>query len=136
MKLRKPYDFLIAVTNYQIGGETIASTVSLLLPWFEVVTGACLLVGILLSGAFGMVALFGIVFTGIQLLALARGLEIGCGCFGSLEQEDKIGAMSIARALVLLVLGFAGLIALHRVRSMPPSILFRKAKPTLSPVTI
>ncbi len=59
------------------------NVVALTLPWVELLTGLCLVLGIGTPGA-GLVAS---ALAGTYMIAMAsalgRGLDIGCGCFGA-----------------------------------------------------
>jgi len=70
------------------------------LPFVEVALGLYLAVGLLIRPA----ALFGcflmVVFVAAMAQALARGLTLDCGCFGSLAQH-KIGVWTILRDAAL-----------------------------------
>ena len=51
------------------------------LPWLEIICGAILVVGWRVRGAAVVIALLNVVFIVALLSALARGLDIDCGCF-------------------------------------------------------
>lgn len=69
--------------------DRYSHTIANLVPWFEVVSGALLLAGpwrrearIILFTMLG-------VFTIAKVAAVARGLNIECGCFGQIEFLSK-----------------------------------------------
>jgi putative oxidoreductase len=99
LKILDPARFASAVGNYRLASHELINIIAILVPWIETVAGFCVLVGIWLRPG----ALIVTVMTGIFLLviasALARGLNIECGCFGTIGGR-KIGLQS-------LVIGFA-----------------------------
>ncbi len=101
-KIRQPYDFLSSVYQYELLGPKLGMVVAMVLPWFELLVGICLLGGIFVSGALLAVAAMGAVFTYGISMALYRGLDIACGCFGALG-GDKINYLTLARAVFILL---------------------------------
>ena len=99
LKILDPARFASAVGNYRLASHELINIIAILVPWIETVAGLCVLAGIWLRPS----ALIVTVMTGIFLLviasALARGLNIECGCFGTIGGR-KIGLQS-------LVIGFA-----------------------------
>jgi putative oxidoreductase len=91
-RLFDPQPFADAIDDYRILPTGAVDLVAVTLPWIEFLTGLCLLIGVATPGA-GLVAA---TLAGTYLLAiasaLARGLEIGCGCFadggGTLAWRD------------------------------------------------
>lgn len=82
LKIPDPAENVRAVRAYQLLPESIVPTVGHALPIFEILIGACLLLGLLtrLNGAASGVLLLAFI-VGIAT-AWARGLSIECGCFG------------------------------------------------------
>ena len=84
-----------------IGSENLFAIVT---PWIELIAGLSLVLGIRArSGAWFAVALMTIFTVGV-LQAMARGLDISCGCFGT-ATVMKVGSRKLIENLVLL--GFA-----------------------------
>jgi hypothetical protein len=73
------------------------------LPWVEILTGLCLVFGYWVAGAsiasFFMLLAFIIALTA----ALARGLDISCGCFTTEADGGQITWWYLARDIALLV---------------------------------
>jgi len=81
-KLAEPYAAVLAVRAYQLLPGGLADTVGHLLPTFEIVVGAALVLGLLTRGAAVISGLLFLAFiVGISSV-WARGLQIDCGCFG------------------------------------------------------
>ncbi|MGA0854291.1 MAG: DoxX family protein [Luteolibacter sp.] len=75
--------FLVDVGNYRMVGPPLDAWVAYGVPWVELVSGVCLMLGVLRRGAlltvFGLISVFSIAVGS----AWVRGLDISCGCLGS-----------------------------------------------------
>lgn len=108
-KLAVPGALAEDIANYRLVPATVTPWLATMLPGVELVVGTLLVIGrsTLAAGALaaGMMA----VFTVAVATAVARGLDIDCGCFGS---ESRVGSGVILRDLALLavalVVTFAG----------------------------
>jgi hypothetical protein len=75
-----------------------------ILPWFELLLGGLLIVGIGLRWAGSITTALLLVFIGAMTRAKILGLEINCGCFGN---NEKLGTATLIRDSSLLVLALA-----------------------------
>ena len=84
LKIAGPARFAVAVSNYRLVPHELINLVAIVVPWIEVVAGLCVLAGFWLRPgaliATAMTATFFFVITS----ALQRGLNIECGCFGTI----------------------------------------------------
>ncbi len=80
-KIVRPGDFAQAVYNYHLVPLPLLHPFALLLPWLEAVVGVALVVGAARRGAGLLAALLTAMFIAALGSALARGLDISCGCF-------------------------------------------------------
>jgi putative oxidoreductase len=103
LKLRDPVTFTNDIANYQLW-PALAPLLAAVLPALEVVVGVALLAlgarwrrSAALCAA-GMM----VVFTAAASSALARGLDVSCGCFGSASGSGTIGWLTIARDVGLI----------------------------------
>ena len=108
-KIRHPYEYLVAVYGYQMVGPVVGAVVAAGMPWLEVITGVLLIWRMMLPGALVVSSLLGIVICIATTSALARGLEISCGCFGS--PAEHITAITIWRAYAFLAGSLAVLLS-------------------------
>ena len=96
-----PSAFVKDVANYQMLPHALTHLVAITLPWIEVVAGVLLLLGVwvrpsaLIIGGLIVVFLIGIT------QALARGLDIHCGCFGTAGGR-KVGVTALAEDVSFL----------------------------------
>ncbi len=106
-KILNPGEFAKAIFNYQVLPGVLINLTALILPWLELVLGACLLFNRLMQGASGLAAGLMIVFTGLILFNLARGLDISCGCFSTNPAEGPMDMMTLLRDLLFLCLAIS-----------------------------
>ena len=74
-----------SVSNFEIAPFNSAPWdmwLGYMLPAFELITGSCLILGILYRGAIVSVGLLSFGFLGAIISVHHRGLNIECGCFG------------------------------------------------------
>jgi uncharacterized membrane protein YphA (DoxX/SURF4 family) len=112
-KIRQPYDFLANVYEYELVGPKLGMLVVMSLPRLELLVGICLVGGVFVSGALLVCIGMAVMFTFVIASALYRGLDIGCGCFGS--QTDIISYFTLVRSGAILfvsILAYLGAIFL------------------------
>ena len=103
-KIAEPAAFAASVQAYRLIPLPAVNLFALLTAWLELLCGIFLVSGVLVrSSALILSALLGI-FVVAMLTALARNLEISCGCFGP-GHTDQIGWSRIIEDLGLLLLG-------------------------------
>jgi uncharacterized membrane protein YphA (DoxX/SURF4 family) len=98
-KLLDPAGFAKAVANYHIilpvVGRDYINATALFLPALEMVLGLVLIAGIWRRGAGLLTGALMILFIAAISSAMARGLNIDCGCFGAtklgVEIAHKVG---------------------------------------------
>jgi uncharacterized membrane protein YphA (DoxX/SURF4 family) len=111
-KIIHPDLFAEAVYNYQVLPEYLVNLTALILPWLELILGACLLANRWMAGASALAAILMALFVGMTIFNLARGLDISCGCFSTDPDDDPITVLTLARDICFLIfsLGLAGLV--------------------------
>jgi putative oxidoreductase len=83
-KLRDPWElFALGISSYNILPLSMVEFVARTLPWFEVLLGLALIVGIQLRYSSTVCSLLLLVFFGLLIRAYVKGMEISCGCFGA-----------------------------------------------------
>jgi uncharacterized membrane protein YphA (DoxX/SURF4 family) len=109
-KLLHPGDFVQVILNYHLTGPAVAVWTAALLPWLELLCGLALILNRAASGAALLVALMLAGFLAAEGSALARGLDISCGCFHSDPMAKGGLAWSMARDTGLFVLALLTLL--------------------------
>jgi uncharacterized membrane protein YphA (DoxX/SURF4 family) len=100
-KIQTPHEFLGNVYDYQMVGPVLGVLVAMILPWFELVTGVCLLGGVLVAGMLLACMMMACIFIVAIGWALHYDLNISCGCFGDVN-GPAIGYGTLARAFLIL----------------------------------
>lgn len=116
-KLLHPAAFAQAVDHYHLVPYALLHPFAHGLPVLELVIGLALVLGIARRGAALLAAVLTLVFMIAIASALARGLDISCGCFHT-DGGHAVGVSLLVRDLVLLAL------------CLPP-LLLRDAGPEL-----
>ena len=82
LKAVDPDQTYVAVRAYDVLPKAGVALVAAILPWFEIVLGVLLLLGVATRAAAAVGAGLLLVFVAGVTQAWARGLSIDCGCFG------------------------------------------------------
>jgi putative oxidoreductase len=86
-KIFDPLGFAQNIVNYRAFPQVMSFFLALVLPWIEVICGAFLILGIFRSASAlllsGLLAVFLVLIT----VTIIRGIDIDCGCFGSLSAK-------------------------------------------------
>jgi uncharacterized membrane protein YphA (DoxX/SURF4 family) len=115
LKIADPLEFARSIMNYRVVAPAPAFAVALVLPWVEVLSGALLIVGVFKRSSALLISFLLAGFMGLVGLALARGIDTSCGCFGSLSRRADF-SLILADA-VLLFLAASVLLASPAQRS-------------------
>lgn len=111
-KLLEPGSFALDIATYQILPLSLINLMAIVLPWIELVAGGMLLLAFRTRAAALLVAGMMLMFTIAISIAVAKGLDMSCGCFASQgAAEDPISWRTILRdagwfTLALYVLFF------------------------------
>ena len=105
-KIRMPYDFLGNVYDFEIVGPKLGILIATVLPWLELFVGACLIGGVFISGALLLSVVMSIMFAAVISSAVARGLSISCGCFGS--SQSLLDYLTILRSVAIFMVTIIG----------------------------
>lgn len=106
VKVWDPLTFATDISNYQILPWPISIRIAFYLPWLEVLCGLGLIFHRLFAGALFLTGGLMLVFVAATISARARGINVDCGCFGSVS-----GNLSFSWHL-LLDFGLLGILVL------------------------
>lgn len=101
--------FAKSLYNYRILPEQSLNLFALIIPWLEMIIGLFLVFGIFVRESALLGAFLMIVFIAAISIAIVRGLDIECGCFGT-KDGSRVGLLRIIEDLLIL-LGFLWLAA-------------------------
>ena len=96
--------FAMAIDSYKMLPLSVVAWMARILPWFELLLGALLIVGVGLRWAGSITTALLLVFMSAMTRAKILGLEINCGCFGN---NEKLGTATLIRDSSLLALALA-----------------------------
>jgi Methylamine utilisation protein MauE len=106
--MSNPYHFLSSVYSYELVGPGLGRFCAMVLPPLQLVLAVCFVVRRFVGGAFLVSSMLLAIFTVAQVSVLARGLEIGCGCFGA-AVRSPVGGESLTLVGFLLFCSLSGL---------------------------
>lgn len=103
-KIADPLSFANAIWNYHLAPGSLINLSALVMPWVELLAGLGLILGLFYRGSvllvMGMTVMFMIALTA----AVARGLDIDCGCFKAGEASADTAKETLYRDFGLLAL--------------------------------
>jgi putative oxidoreductase len=103
-KISNPESFAISIENYRVLPIFLINLVAITLPWIEVIVGVLLIFGISIKENIAVINTLLILFIFLIALAVFRGLDIDCGCFGTADGQ-KVGILKILENTGLFILG-------------------------------
>ncbi len=106
-KILHPDLFGQSIYRYQVLPHAGVSLMAIYLPWLEFTAALFLLWPRFRSAAALLIIAMLLMFLVAETSALARGLEISCGCFSQSSAEKNIGPANLLRNAALLALAIA-----------------------------
>jgi len=103
-KIVEPASFARSIWYYHMVPGVLINLMSLFLPWLELVCGICLVLGVCYRGAVTLVNLMVLVFLVALSTAIARGINIDCGCFKAAQVSSESAWEALWFDLGLIVL--------------------------------
>ncbi|HCS49440.1 MAG: hypothetical protein A2V45_11460 [Candidatus Aminicenantes bacterium RBG_19FT_COMBO_58_17] len=104
LKIADPLGFAQSIKNYQVVPPGLAFIIAIVLPWVEVLSGAFLIIGVFKRSSALLISLLLLGFIGLVALALARGIDTSCGCFGSLSRRADLSLILTDAVLLVFAL--------------------------------
>ena len=108
-KILDPIRFLFTLRAFRLLPGIFEPFLALFLPWFEVVLGLFILLGLFLRTCALMLGCLNFLFMMAIVSVMLRGFEIDCGCFGLLADILPIPDMADYKAVVrnLILIGMS-----------------------------
>jgi uncharacterized membrane protein YphA (DoxX/SURF4 family) len=103
-KVTETETFARAIANYKLLPNFLINFLAIILPWIELCAGVLLLFGISVKENSTILSGLLFIFIIAILISLLRGLNIDCGCFGTVG-GTKVGIQKILENIGLLILG-------------------------------
>ena len=104
LKIADPLGFAQSIQNYEFFPRDLVFVIAVVLPWVEVLGGASLILGLFRGSSALLIGLLLLGFIGLVALALLRGIDTSCGCFGSLSRRADLGLILADAVLLFLAL--------------------------------
>ena len=101
-KIQQPQAFADSIATFRILPEEVINVFASSLPIFEMIVGLLLIIGWQAQLAAFAVLFVSLVFAMALTQALMRGLQVDCGCFGTVQLSVPRTIVSIARDVLLL----------------------------------
>jgi uncharacterized membrane protein YphA (DoxX/SURF4 family) len=105
VKILDPLGFAQDIRNYRLVGQTLSFVIALVLPWLEILAGLALAAGLWKRASALLLSGLLVFFIVLTIVTMARGLDVDCGCFGSLSRKSGWGV--VLEDLGMLFLGLA-----------------------------
>jgi uncharacterized membrane protein YphA (DoxX/SURF4 family) len=112
-KIADPMAFAVQIHNFRMPLAGTENLIAMTLPWVELLAGAALVIGVKPRAGAVIVFVLMIAFTTAVGVAWGRGLNIECGCFGTLAGA-RVGARKFAENVVLMTIA---MLAVGRLRA-------------------
>lgn len=101
-KINYPAEFAQTIAGYDLVPHYIVPLTALVLPWVELISGLCLVMGLRTKTAAGIIIGLLVLF-GISIgFALVMETPIPCGCFHNLE--EKLTWLTLFRDIIWLLM--------------------------------
>jgi uncharacterized membrane protein YphA (DoxX/SURF4 family) len=88
-------EFADSVLNYRVPPRALNNLVAITFPWIELLAGGLLMCGIWKRASTVVITVLMVVFLIAIGQAVVRGLNISCGCFGTVEGR-RVGLNALA----------------------------------------
>ena len=109
LKVLHPLEFAQNVAAYELFPQWMCFLAGLTLPWVELAAGLLLVLGLFRRAAALVAAGMLAGFILLVAVTMVRGLDLSCGCFGSLS--GKVGWTLLVQDILLLVMAASVLLS-------------------------
>lgn len=101
-KIIDPAGFAESILNYKLTPIFLVNLFAIIIPWTETVAGLFLVFGFSSKESSFIIGALLIVFNVMVTIAVIRGLDIECGCFGT-NDSQTVGIQKLLENFVLLL---------------------------------
>jgi len=106
-KIGDPAAFAVQIHHFRLIPTVAHHLLAITLPWVELVAGLALVLGVRARSGAWLAAAMMVVFTLAVSAAVARRLDIECGCFGTAD-ASRVGVKKLLENLALTGLALVG----------------------------
>lgn len=100
-KLGDLHAFAEQIHNFRLVPWGLENLSAITLPWIELVAALALVFGVRARAGGVVAAVLTALFTVAVLIAMARGLDVECGCFGT-GDATRVGLLKVVENLAML----------------------------------
>lgn len=109
-KVSHPADFALSVFRYHVLPPSWVNLMALMLSWLELVCAVCVLsVPKMRKPALMILLVLLLIFTGVIVVNILRGIQVACGCFDTSPLAKPLGWLNVLRNVGLILLAVLGL---------------------------
>jgi uncharacterized membrane protein YphA (DoxX/SURF4 family) len=87
LKILDPLEFAQNIANYRVFSPALSLLAAIVLPWLEILCGVLVIFGIFRSASSLLLSGLLAAFLVLIMVTIFRGLDVDCGCFGSLGRH-------------------------------------------------
>jgi putative oxidoreductase len=102
-KIAEPGEFAKGIYNYRMMPEAAINLMAIVMPWLELICGVLLIIGPGLRGSALLIGFMLLVFIVAISSAIARGLDIDCGCFKVGDGGRIVGLKTLIEDVLMLI---------------------------------
>ena len=102
-KIYDPGTFAKSIWYYHLVPGDLINLMALILPWVELLCGLVLILGLFYHGAVVLINVMTVTFIFALSAAIARGIDIDCGCFKAAKASADSAWRALAFNLVLIL---------------------------------
>ena len=102
-KLGDLKSFAEQIHNFRMLPLAVENLVAMILPWIELIAGLALVSRVHPRAGAWITAALMVIFTLAVVVAMFRGLDIACGCFGTAD-ASRVGLVKLGQNLGMLLL--------------------------------
>jgi uncharacterized membrane protein YphA (DoxX/SURF4 family) len=102
-KIAHPAAFATAIGHYRMLPYFLVALMAAMLPWLELLCGLALILNRWTAGAALLIAGMNMIFIIAIATAMARGLDISCGCFSTGGAGSRVGLARLTEDLFFLL---------------------------------
>lgn len=112
-KIFNPATFAKVIYHYRVLPVELINLAAIIMPWLELTLGIFLVFGLWIKTSSVLAGIFTFIFIMLMGSAMARGLNIECGCFSLNPEASLVGWRRIIEDILML----AGFIYLFVTRT-------------------
>jgi putative oxidoreductase len=102
-KIQEPAVFAEGVLDYHLLPPSLVIPFAVIMPWAEVIAGVFLVAGWLRRGSAFIIVLMLVAFIVAIIAAIARGINISCGCFHATTEGTRVAWITLWRDVLLVI---------------------------------